>query len=425
MTLRTHRVASLRGSLRAPSDKSLSHRAYLLGSIADGTSVVKNVLQGEDCQATRECLKQLGCRFERISETEELVIPGPWRSPAGPLDCGNSGTTMRLLAGLIAGHDVEARLVGDASLSRRPMKRIAEPLRMMGAQIEGDTAPLVIRGGGLKGIRYETPVASAQIKSAILLAGLFAEGVAEVREPASSRDHTERMLRACGVEVQEHDGWIQVRGSGATRVSRFEFDVPSDISSAAFWLVAGAMVPESELTLNDVGINPSRTGILDVAEQCGIRHQVSRGSDRLGEPVADITVWYSSELRPFKISGDLVPRLIDEIPILAVLATQANGTSVIRDASELRVKESDRIETMACALGKMGATIETYSDGMAISGPTPLHGAEFEVHGDHRVAMSLAIAGLIADGETIIHGAETISSSYPAFEQDLWRLAVV
>lgn len=423
MTLRTHRVASLRGSLRAPSDKSLSHRAYLLGSIADGPSLVKNVLQGEDCQATRECLRQLGCGFERISETEERILPGPWRAPDRPLDCGNSGTTMRLLAGLLAGHDVEATLVGDASLSRRPMKRVAEPLRLMGAQIEGDHAPLVIRGGGLKGIRYESPVASAQIKSAILLAGLFAEGVTAVKEPAASRDHTERMLRACGVEVWERDGWIEVAGDAA--LSPFEFDVPSDISSAAFWMVAASLVPEAELTWTDVGVNPSRSGILDIAKQCGIRLEVQEGSDRLGEPVADITVWNTPDLKPFEIRGDLVPRLIDEIPILAVLATQANGTSLIRDAEELRVKESDRIETMATALRQMGATIETYSDGMAITGPTPLRGAEFEVHGDHRVAMSLAIAGLVADGETVVHGAETIRSSYPTFEADLWRLAVV
>ncbi len=419
--MRVARVASLAGELRPPSDKSLSHRALMFGSIAIGRSLVRNLLGSEDVAATRQALTQLGCTFQE-TPNGLIIEPGQWRSPDRAIDCGNSGTSMRLLAGLIASHPIEAILTGDHSLSRRPMKRIAEPLALMGAKIEGETPPLHIHGGNLRGITYQTPVASAQIKSAILLAGLRAEGETWVSEPMPSRDHTERMLRAAGVDVLSGDLGVGVRGGSILK--SFEFDVPADISSAAFWMVAAAIVPGARITLREVGVNPSRTGILDVLAQVGVHVLVEERDDELGEPVADLTVSQSG-LRPFTIGGALVPRLIDEIPVLAVLATQADGVSHIRDARELRVKESDRVESVAKGLRAMGAEVETHDDGLSISGPTNLRGAEIEADGDHRIAMAFAIAGLIAQGETLINGAETIASSYPNFDRDLAKLSIV
>lgn len=393
----------------------------MFGAIAEGQSLVKNLLGSEDVAATRRALNQLGCQFSD-SDQGIAVNPAPWHSPEQPIDCGNSGTSMRLLAGLIASYPITATLTGDHSLSRRPMRRVTEPLSLMGATIQGETPPLKIEGGDLVGITYQTPVASAQVKSAILLAGLRAEGETWVSEPMLSRDHTERMLRAAGVELLAGEHGIGVRGG--SRLRAFEFNVPGDISSAAFWMVAAAVVPNAQITLREVGTNPSRTGILEVFDQAGVRVILESQTDQLGEPTADLTI-RNTDVKPFSISGSLVPRLIDEIPILAVLATQADGVSTIRDARELRVKESDRIESVASGLRLMGAHVETHEDGLSISGPTPLTGATIEADGDHRIAMAFAIAGLIASGETVINGAETIGSSYPAFVNDLAKLSVL
>lgn len=424
MTLKVKRVAAIRGTVRPPSDKSMTHRAYMLAALADGKSVVEKPLQGEDCEATLNCLRLMGLQDEWLADdTIEIEPPQEWRQPDRDLYCGNSGTTMRLLAGLIASRPLDVILSGDASLSRRPMRRIAEPLKLMGATVEGDHPPLHVRGGQLTGIEYVSPVASAQVKSCVLLAGLRAEGETLVQEPTQSRDHTERMLRALGVEVMGEGTLVGVRGGA--KIKPFVFDVPADISSAAFFMVAAALLPNSEVELLDVTTNPTRTGILDVFEQAGVPVAVGNRRHSLGEPLADLNVRSAPGLRPFEISGPLVPRLIDEIPVLAVLATQCDGQSLVKDAQELRVKESDRIETVVGGLRAMGAEIEATPDGMAIRGPSRLRGTEIDAQGDHRIAMAFAIAGLVADGETVIHGAESIRTSFPDFERELWRLCVV
>ncbi len=465
--MRVGPVVTLQGELRPPSDKSLTHRAYLLGAIASGESRVRMPLRGEDCESTLACVAALGLRHEWLSPEEVRLTPPPeWKQPDGPLDCGNSGTTLRLLSGLLASRALDTTLVGDASLSRRPMRRIAEPLMQMGAAVEGETPPLRIVGSErLEGITYRSPVASAQVKSCILLAGLRAEGVTSVVEPSSSRDHTERMLTAMGANLSSRSSagldrpmeWIEgaerampkplytidsaprpseremeeLRAARIVSVeprrslSPFEFTVPADISSAAFFMVAAALLPDAEVLLRGVGVNPTRTGILDVLEQARVPFSVGEERSELGEPVADLAVRGAVALRPFTIEGTLVPRLIDEIPILAVLATQCQGTSTIRDARELRVKESDRIETMATALRAMNAEVETFDDGMAIIGPTMLRAARVDAKGDHRIAMAMAVASLLGDGESQIDGADAIATSYPGFERDLMELSIV
>lgn len=426
MTLETQRIRGLAGTVRVPSDKSLTHRAYLFGAIASGESVVRLPLRGEDCESTLRCLNQLGLRHEWLDATTVRLIPtGQWQSPRGALDCGNSGTTMRLLSGLVASRPLDVTMIGDASLSRRPMKRIAEPLRQMGAIVEGETPPLRVRGGQLRGIEYTSPVASAQVKSCLLLAGLRADGATSVAEPSLSRDHTERMLRAMGAHLVTEtspEGGVLHRVHPGNSLNAFEFTVPADISSAAFFMVAAALLSPEGVLLTEVGVNPSRTGILDVLSQCGVSVRLDAPRDQSGEPVADLHVSKPSILKPFVIEGALVPRLIDEIPVLAVLATQCVGESVIRDAAELRVKESDRVEVVAEALRAMGAEVETFADGMAIQGPTALTGATIDARHDHRIAMAFAIAGLIAEGSTQIEGADAIATSYPTFESDLRSL---
>lgn len=419
--LRVERSGPLTGRLRPPSDKSLTHRAYMLGAIASASSRVRTPLRGEDCESTLACLEAMGLTAIRTEEGVVLHPAAEWAPPAAELDCGNSGTTMRLLSGLIASRPISAVLTGDASLRRRPMTRVAVPLRAMGAEIEGERPPLRILGGRLRPITYESPVASAQVKSAILLAGLRASGRTAVIEPAPTRDHTERMLSALGVPVDQGNGVAAL--DGPAQPSGFEFSVPGDISSAAFFMVAAAMIPGSRLEIHEVGVNPLRTGILDVLTLAGAEAEVRRQWSELGEPVADLEIESSSRLRAFEIAGSLVPRLIDEIPILAVLATQCEGTTVIRDAAELRVKESDRIELVARGLRAMGAPVETFADGLAITGPTRLKGCAIGAELDHRIGMAFAIAGLIADGATDIQGAEAIETSFPDFERELRRLA--
>ncbi len=359
-------------------------------------------------------METLGARTEWRGDADLILTPPEaWQQPQSVLDCGNSGTTIRLLAGLVAGHPIVATLTGDESLSRRPMKRIAVPLQLMGADVEGDTAPLTIRGRTkLKGIEYTSPVASGQIKSCVLLAGLTADGATILHEPSKSRDHTERMLSALGINIVSKvtdEGVNTVWIKPGKRIPSFEITVPGDLSSAAFWMVAAVIVKNGRVDLAEVGVNSTRAGIFDVFDQAGIYYEIIESPAQLDEPTAAVCIQPNedSDRRPFSISGSLVPRLLDEIPVLAVLATQLNGTSVIRDASELRIKETDRLVEVAEGLSKMGANVELLDDGMTITGPTALKGAHIDARGDHRIGMSFAIAGLIAEGETVIEGAET------------------
>ena len=422
---------SLRGSVRVPGDKSISHRALLFGAIAEGETHIEGLLPAEDPLSTAACLRAMGVEVSAIRAGEPVTVQGVgldgFQEPADVLDCGNSGTTMRLMLGLLAGragrHFV---LTGDASLRGRPMRRVGAPLAEMGAVIhgrkDGNFAPLAVLGQPLRGTTIRTPVASAQVKSAILLAGLTASGPTTVIEPAQSRDHSERMLRAFGAE-------LVVGGPGNTEVTLTpgrslrgqSVVVPGDISSAAFWLVAGAITPGAALTVENVGLNPSRTGILEVLQQMGARIEVLNARDVAGEPVGDLRVSHGP-LRAFEIGGELIPRLVDEIPVLAVAACCAEGVSRISDAAELRVKETDRLAVMARQLGAMGARIEEFDDGMAVSGVTKLHGAAVDSETDHRVAMSLAVASLVANGSTTLHRPEAAAVSYPGFWDDLERL---
>ncbi|MFM9872560.1 MAG: 3-phosphoshikimate 1-carboxyvinyltransferase [Fimbriimonadaceae bacterium] len=437
--LKVKRCEQFVGTIRPPSDKSLTHRAYMFAALAkpgdyepithvDGpgavfglevpassTSIINHPLNGEDCESTLGCLATLGASIDRISETQvQITPPHEWVTDPVQLDCGNSGTTMRLMSGILAGiSGVQATLVGDESLSKRPMGRVSQPLTLMGADITGDTAPVRINGRQLKGIGYETPVASAQIKSAILLAALKAIGTTTVFEPELSRDHTERMFTALGVKMNRKGSTVSIVGGQAW--GGFEFTVPGDISSAAFFIVAALLHPLSDISFTHLGINPTRTGILGVLDQMEVEYIAFNASEELGEPVANLQVKTPQALKPFVIEGALVPKLIDEIPVLAVLATQCNGTSIIRDAKELRVKETDRIEVVTRYLSAMGANVEATVDGMIIHGPTPLRGALIDSSGDHRIGMCFAIAGSIASGETIIENADSINTSYPQF----------
>lgn len=419
----------LNGEITPPGDKSLSHRAVMFAGIADGVTVIDGFLTGEDTMNTARAMRLLGVAIEGMG-TDRLVVRGKGldglTEPAGVLDMGNSGTGMRLLAGLLAGQNFFSVLTGDQYLVKRPMARIVEPLQRMGAVIDGRSngklAPLAIRGGrGIKAIEYTSPVASAQVKSALLLCGLYADGATSVTEPHKSRDHTERMLRSFGVEVKV-DG-LRVSVQGRQRLtSSGTLTVPSDISSAAFFIVAASIVPGSNLLIRNVGVNPTRTGIIDVLRNMGADIVLENQREQAGEPVADVRVKYR-KLRATRIHGDVVPRAIDEIPILSVAAAYAEGTTVISDAAELRVKESDRIATMAAELHKMGAEVRELPDGMEIAGTGSLRGAICESHGDHRIAMSLAVAGLAARGETTVRDSEWIETSFPGFERLLLQTA--
>ena len=427
MNLRVKRAASLQGEIDLPGDKSITHRALLLGSLGSGTVRIRNNLDGADCRATVGCIRALGVEVNR--RQNELLIHGRglhgWLEPTDVLDCIRSGTTMRLLAGLLAGQSFMSILNGRTQLRARPMDRVSSPLRLMGAHISGRSGdrlpPLCISGASLHGIEYQSPVASAQVSSCVLLAGLYAEGTTTVIEPARSRDHTARMLRARGVAVSG-DGNCQSLQGPVMQLAGIDVNVPGDISSAAYFLVASLIVPGSALLLRSVGINPSRTGILDVLSAMGAVIEIGNEHDESGEPVADLYV-QQQELGATTISGALIPRLIDEIPILALAATQARGVTTIRDASELRVKETDRIATIVAALRAMGAHIEPSNDGLVVEGPTALHGALVESAGDHRIAMMAVIAGLIASGETIITDIERVQDSFPGFVQKLAGIA--
>lgn len=401
------------GALRVPSDKSITHRALMFAGLAEQPSVIRMPLLGEDCLATMRAMAALGVRYE-LGDGEIRAYPGAWSTPSEIIDCGNSGTTMRLLAGLVAGLPLQVTLDGDASLRRRPMARVAEPLRCMGARVEGDQAPLKIHGGRLRGIEHDSR-SSAQVKSAVLLAGLHAEGETRVTELAPSRDHTERMLRAMGADLRSDNTCLTLFPGALLR--GLNLTVPADISSAAFFLVGAAVSPGDTVEFREQSLNPTRTGILDALAQSGVELE-SQIAPEEGEPTGTLRATGPDRLRPFRIEGALVPRLIDEIPVLAVLATQCDGQSVIRDAAELRVKESDRIETVAEGLRRMGAHVETHPDGMTITGPVRLKGAEIECRLDHRIGMAFAIAGAIAEGETRILDPEAIATSYPSFWAD-------
>ncbi|MBX6378617.1 MAG: 3-phosphoshikimate 1-carboxyvinyltransferase [Clostridia bacterium] len=424
--LRVVRGRPFEGELRVPGDKSISHRAALIGALAEGRTEVEGFLAAGDCLSTLACLERLGVevRLDGGGDGGRLVVvsggPDTWLEPPDVLDAGNSGTTLRLLLGLLAGRPFFSVLTGDASLRRRPMRRVAEPLRTMGAFIDGreggQLAPLAVRGGRLRPGSFRTAVASAQVKSAILLAGCQAEGVTTVEEPSPSRDHTERMLRAFGAEVAVEGPAVCV--TGPARLRGRAVRVPGDISSAAFLLVAAALVPGSRLTVRDVGVNPTRTGVLDALQAMGARVAVCNRRDWGGEPVADVVV-EAAELRGIALGGADIPRLIDEIPILAVAATQAQGVTEIRDAAELRVKESDRLAALARELRRLGARVEPLADGLRIEGPCRLVGAACRSEGDHRIAMALAVAGLVADGETVVDDDRCIAISYPSFADDL------
>jgi len=414
------------GSMTVPGDKSISHRAIILGALAEGVTEVSGCLRSEDCQRTLGAFRALGVEAEGW-EGDILRIYGKGlrglREAADTLNCGNSGTTIRLLAGVLAGQPFLSLLTGDASLRRSPMDRIIHPLTQMGAEIWGrarDTLPpLAVRGGSLHGVTYRCPVPSAQVKSAILLAGLFAEGPTTVIEPAASRDHTERMLTAYGQRVERSEQEVTLIPAGTLQAT--PISVPGDFSSAAFLLVAGLILPDSDLTIEGVGVNPTRTGLLDVLQAMGAKVQVFPVDAETGEPRAHLRV-RASRLQGVSIGGDLIPRLIDEIPVLAVAAACAEGKTVIRDAAELRVKESDRIRTIAAELSRMGVRTEELPDGLIIHGGRRLQGARCEGHGDHRVAMALTVAGLQAEGQTIVRDTACIRTSFPGFVETLEHL---
>jgi len=412
------KAARLEGEVSLPGDKSISHRALILGALAGGTSHLRGLSPGADVKSTAVCLRALGVHAD-ASEVHGSGRNG-LRAADGPLDCGNSGTTMRLLAGVLAAQDFPSELIGDASLSRRPMDRVVAPLREMGAR--ADWPPLVVGGSvPLHGIEHRPTVPSAQVKSALLLAGLFARGTTAVVEATPTRNHTELMLAAMGANVSVEGERVEVKSS---HLEPIDIDIPGDVSAASFWIVAGGLVTRSLLRVPGTGINPTRTAFVDLLRASGFNIAVTHGRSVAGEPVGDLEVAAAEELRPVSVSGAMSAAMIDELPVLAVAATQLPGTSLIGGAAELRVKESDRIAAMADGLASMGADITAVNDGWVINGPRHLEGARVRSHDDHRVAMALAIAGLIAEGVTEIEGAECVSISYPAFFDQLtalWR----
>jgi 3-phosphoshikimate 1-carboxyvinyltransferase len=418
---------SLQGRIQVPGDKSISHRALMLGALATGETTIQGLLLGEDPRSTAACFRALGAEISDLNTNEVRVRGiglGHLREPVNVLDAGNSGTTMRLMLGILASHAGRFFTVtGDDSLRSRPMSRVVNPLRQMGAEIwgrqAGSLAPLAIQGRSLTATHYQSPIASAQVKSCILLAGLLTEGVTTVTEPALSRDHSERMLKAFGAQVQVDPETCSASVIGPTQLTGQAVIVPGDISSAAFWLVAGAIVPGADLTIANVGVNPTRTGILEALQMMNADITQENLREVAGEPVADLRVRGGATLKGCTIADALIPRLIDEIPILAVAATFAEGTTIVRDAEELRVKESDRIAVMAAQLNKMGARVSELPDGMEITGNTPLTGTAVDSQTDHRIGMSLAIAALNATGTTTIHRAEAAAISYPTFVETL------
>jgi 3-phosphoshikimate 1-carboxyvinyltransferase len=422
----------MNGGVEPPGDKSISHRYAMLAGLAEGTSELRHFSAAADCYSTLECMKALGAEVKVEKDVVRVTGRGPrgLRAPRRALDAGNSGTTMRLLAGILAGQQFTSKLTGDDSLQKRPMKRVVGPLREMGADIrarEDNFAPLEIQGARLRAMNYQMPIASAQVKSAVLLAGLFADGLTSVTESAHTRDHTELALEEFGAKIGKQGRTTQVHGlgaNGAGNLTAKSIDVPGDLSSAVFWIAAASLFPESSLMIHGVGLNPTRTAILDLFAGMGASIQVMGLKSSHGELVGDLAVKGAS-LKGAVIEGSQVPLLIDELPMLAALGPYTEGGIEIRDAAELRVKESDRIAALAENLQRMGATVEERPDGLRVAGRKSgrLHGAEIEPRGDHRIAMAFAIAGLGANGQTVIRDADCAAVSYPTFFQELHRLA--
>jgi len=420
------KVNGLKGEVTIPGDKSVSHRSVMFGSIAKGTTEIQHFLQGADCLSSIACFQKMGVAIENYGN--KVLVHGNGlrglKKPDSILDCGNSGTTIRLISGILAAQDFTVTLTGDESIQKRPMKRIMTPLSQMGAQIrsihDNGCAPLEITGTLLHGIHYQSPVASAQVKSAVLLAGLYADGETKVTEPELSRNHTELMLSSFGANVKTEGTTATIQP--AAELYGQKMLVPGDISSAAFFIAAGLLVPNSEILIKNTGINPTRDGIIHVCKAMGADISLLNVCDDIGEPTADILV-RSSPLHGTTVGGAIIPTLIDELPMIATMACFAEGTTVIKDAAELKVKESNRIEVMVRNLSAMGADVEETEDGMIIRGGKPLHGAVIDSKDDHRIAMTFAIAGCLADGETQILGAECVNISYPEFYEDLKRLS--
>jgi 3-phosphoshikimate 1-carboxyvinyltransferase len=423
--MKLSKVKGFYGEVTVPGDKSISHRSVMLGSLARGTTEIHGFLQGADCLSSIACFRKMGVDIENENGIVRITGGGLYglKKPQDTLDVGNSGTTTRLMSGILAAQSFSSRVNGDESIQKRPMKRIMTPLSMMGADIKSelnnDCTPLLINGKKLHGIHYNSPVASAQVKSAVLFAGLYAEGETSVTEPALSRNHTELMFKEFGVDIET--GGTTALVKPAHELYARKINVPGDISSAAYFMVAGLITPNSEITIKNVGVNPTRDGIIRVCHMMGADISLEEHGGTVGEPVADITVRTSS-LKGCTIGGDIIPTLIDEIPAIAILACFAQGETVIKDAGELKVKESNRIDVMVDNLKSMGADIEATEDGMIIRGGKTLHGATIESHLDHRVAMSFAIAAMNSDGDTEIKGAECVNISYPEFYEALNKL---
>lgn len=408
--------SGLSGTLTVPADKSISHRSIMFGAISHGKTTIHNFLRAEDCLSTVAVFKALGVTIDDDGEVISIEGKGfkHLQAPQQILDAGNSGTTMRLVLGILAGQTFHSKIAGDASLNRRPMERVMGPLRMMGGNLQGEQGsefpPIEIEGGPLSAITYEMPIASAQVKSAILFAALQAEGLTTIIEKEKSRNHTEEMIKQFGGNISVEDKTITV--SGGQQLVGQEVTVPGDISSAAFYLVAATLLADSDLQLKHVGINPTRTGILDVLQEMGA--DIQEGSVDSQNQAADLQI-KAAPLKAVEIKGEIIPRLIDELPVIALAATQAEGTTVIRDAEELKVKETNRIDATAQELNKLGANIETTEDGLIIHGPTPLHGGTVDSHGDHRIGMMLQIAALLTDDTVELNNPEAINISYPNF----------
>lgn len=419
-------AASVRGEIAVPGDKSISHRSIMLGAIANGVTTVRGFLRGEDNMSTMHAFRAMGVDIDDDGETIRITGRGlhGLQEPGDVLDCGNSGTTIRLITGLLSGQSFFSVVTGDQYLRKRPMKRVVEPLSLMGACIAGrkggTLAPLAITGGGLKGIDYQSPVSSAQIKSSLMLAGLYADGETTVTEPSLSRDHSERMFRYFGASLDVNPNGVTVRG-GVELTAR-DVTVPGDISSAAFFLVAALITPNSELLIKNVGVNPSRTGVIDILKEMGGDIQLIDERDVSGEPVADLLV-RSSRLKGIAISGSVVPRAIDEFPAICIAAARAEGVTTVRDAKELRVKETDRITAMAVNLGKVGIAVTECEDGMDITGSDRLLGGTVDSSGDHRIAMSMSVAALVAAGPITVTDIGCVATSFPTFFPLLEKVA--
>lgn len=419
-------AASVRGEITVPGDKSISHRSIMLGAIANGVTTVRGFLRGEDNLSTMHAFRAMGVDIDDDGETIRITGRGlhGLKEPGDVLDCGNSGTTIRLITGLLSGQSFFSVVTGDQYLRKRPMKRVVEPLSLMGARISGRSggtlAPLAINGGSLKGIDYRSPVSSAQIKSSIMLAGLYADGETTVSEPSLSRDHSERMFGLFGASLARNDSGVTVRG-GVELTAR-DVTVPGDISSAAFFIVAALITPHSELLIKNVGVNPSRTGVIDILQAMGGDIRLQDQRDVSGEPVADILV-RSSRLKGIAIAGGVVPRAIDEFPAVCIAAARAEGVTTIRDARELRVKETDRITAMAVNLGKLGVTVVETEDGMDITGSDRLLGGTVDSSGDHRIAMSMSVAALVATGAITVTDIACVATSFPTFFPLLEKVA--